>query len=129
MTARNFAAGWDRVGRQTQFYIATLRSTADAVVHYQVELLRLIAQMALGTGALILIGGTVVIVAFLMLSSGALVALQGYNALASNGVDALVGFVAAFVDRPPGWAVDRHRRSGGHHRLRGDGTTGRHAHQ
>lgn len=98
LTARNFAAGWNRVGRQTQFYIATLRSTTDAVVNYQVELLRLIAQMALGTGGLILIGGTVVIVSFLMLSSGALVALQGYNALASEGVDALVGFVAAFVD-------------------------------
>ena len=90
LTARNFAAGWNRVGRQTQFYIATLRSTTDAVVNYQVELLRLIAQMALGTGGLILIGGTVVIVSFLMLSSGALVALQGYNALASEGVDALV---------------------------------------
>lgn len=97
-TAKNFAAGWDRVGRQTQFYLATLRSTVDAVTTYQTELLRLIAQMAMGTGALILIGGTVVIVAFLMLSSGALVALQGYNALAANGVDALVGFVAAFVD-------------------------------
>ena len=45
-------AGWDRVGRQTQFYGETLRAIADAVVHYKKEIVRLIAQMSLGTGAL-----------------------------------------------------------------------------
>lgn len=97
-TAGHFATGWNRVGRQTQFYAGTLRSVGDAVVNYKIELLRLIAQMALGTGALILIGGTVVIVGFLTLSAGALVAVQGYNALANVGVDALVGFVSAYVN-------------------------------
>ena len=54
--------------------------------------------MALGAGALLLVGGTVVIVGFLTLSAGALVGVQGYNALANVGVDALVGFVSAFVN-------------------------------
>lgn len=93
-----FAAGWNRVGRQAQFYVYTLRSIGDAVVNYNVELVRQIAQMALGAGALVLVGGTVVIVGFLTLSAGAVVAVQGYNSLASVGVDALVGFVAAFVN-------------------------------
>lgn len=92
------AVGWNRVGRQTQFYVFTLRCIGDALVNYRVELLRQVAQMALGAGALILIGGTVVIVGFLTMSAGALVALQGYNALANIGVEALVGFVAAFVN-------------------------------
>jgi phospholipid/cholesterol/gamma-HCH transport system permease protein len=96
--ATRFAAGWNRVGRQTQFYVYTLRSIGDVLVNYKVELQRQIAQMALGAGALLLIGGTVVIVGFLTLSAGALVAVQGYNALASVGVDALVGFVSAFVN-------------------------------
>lgn len=96
--AKNLASGWNRIGRQTQFYGNTLRSTGDALVNYKVELVRLIAQMALGTGALILVGGTVVIVGFLTLSAGALVAVQGYNALASVGVDALVGFVASYIN-------------------------------
>jgi phospholipid/cholesterol/gamma-HCH transport system permease protein len=96
--ASQFAAGWNRVGRQTQFYIFTLRSIADTFSSYRVELLRQVAQMALGTGALLLIGGTVVIVAFLTMSAGALVAVQGYNALANIGVDALVGFVSAFIN-------------------------------
>ncbi len=98
MLGSGFASGWNRIGRQTQFYIFTLRSIGDAVVAYPVELLRQIAQMALGAGALILIGGTTVIVGFLTLSAGALVAVQGYNALANVGVDALVGFVAAFIN-------------------------------
>jgi len=96
--AAQFAGGWNRVGRQTQFYVYTLRSIGDALANYRVELQRQVAQMALGTGALVLIGGTVVIVGFLTMSAGALVAVQGYNALASVGVDALVGFVSAFVN-------------------------------
>lgn len=98
LTAKSFGAGWNRIGRQTQFYANTLRCVGDVLVNYKVELLRLVAQMALGTGALFLIGGTVVIVAFLTLSGGALTAVQGYNALANVGVDALVGFVSAFVN-------------------------------
>jgi phospholipid/cholesterol/gamma-HCH transport system permease protein len=96
--ASGFATGWNRIGRQSQFYIFTLRSVGDALVNYHIEVLRQIIQMALGTGALVLIGGTVVIVSFLTLSAGALVAVQGYNAMANIGVDALVGFVSAFIN-------------------------------
>jgi phospholipid/cholesterol/gamma-HCH transport system permease protein len=90
--------GWLRVGRQTRFYGYTLRSIADAVVHYKTEIVRLIAQMSLGTGALALIGGTVVVVGFLTLSAGALIAVQGYNQLAGIGVEALTGFISAYVN-------------------------------
>lgn len=98
LTGRRFGAAWNRVGQQTQFYIATLRSIAVVMRNYQVELLRQIGQMALGTGALILIGGAVVIIGFLTMSTGALVSLQGYSLLANVGVDALAGFIAAFAD-------------------------------
>lgn len=92
------AAGWNRVGRQTQFYAHTIRSIGPAVVHYKVEIVRLIAQMSLGTGALAIVGGTTVIVGFLTLSAGALVAVQGYNQLAGIGVEALTGFVSAYIN-------------------------------
>lgn len=89
---------WNRVGTQTAFYSRTLRSIGDAVVHYKAEIVRLIAQMSLGTGALALVGGTVVIIGFLTLSSGALVAVQGYNQLSGIGVEALTGFISAYVN-------------------------------
>ena len=60
--------------------------------------MRLIAQMSLGTGALAVIGGTVVIVGFLTLSAGALIAVQGYNQFADIGVEALTGFVSAYFN-------------------------------
>ena len=92
------AKSWNRIGEQTQFFGMTLRSIGDAFAHYKTEIVRLIAQMSLGTGALAVIGGTVVIVGFLTLSTGALIAVQGYNSLANVGVEALTGFVSAFVN-------------------------------
>ncbi|MGZ5392381.1 MAG: ABC transporter permease, partial [Mycobacterium sp.] len=91
-------AGWDQIGSQTRFYATTLAGIPDAVVNYRGELLRVIAQMGLGSGALAVIGGTVVIVAFLTMTTGAIVAVQGYNQLASVGVEALTGFASAFFN-------------------------------
>ncbi len=61
-------------------------------------MIRLIAQMGLGAGALAVIGGTIAIVGFLTLSTGALVAVQGYNQFSSIGVEALTGFASAFFN-------------------------------
>ena len=58
---RSIAVGWYRIGEQAQFYAKTITSIGDAVSHYRVELVRLIAVMGLGSGALAVIGGTVVI--------------------------------------------------------------------
>lgn len=92
------AAGWNRIGSQTRFYAKTLASIPDALIHYRKEVLRLIAQMGLGAGALAVVGGTVAIVGFLTMTTGALVAVQGYNQLASVGFEALTGFASAFFN-------------------------------
>jgi phospholipid/cholesterol/gamma-HCH transport system permease protein len=97
-TLGGWIEGWNRLGRQTEFYAITLRSTIVALVNYQSEILRLIAQMSMGTGALAVVGGTTAIVAFLTLSSGALIAVQGYNQLSGVGVEALTGFVSAYTN-------------------------------
>ncbi|MCF6388274.1 ABC transporter permease [Mycobacterium sp. MBM] len=90
--------GWNQVGVQTQFFGRTLLSIGDVFVRYPKELIRLIAQMGLGTGALAIIGGTVAIVGFLTVSTGALVAVQGYNQFSEIGVEALTGFASAFFN-------------------------------
>jgi phospholipid/cholesterol/gamma-HCH transport system permease protein len=92
------ADGWNQLGRQTEFFFQTLESIGVAGRHYKVEIARQIALMSLGNGALALIGGTVVIVGFLTLSAGALVAVQGYNSLANIGFEALTGFLSAFAN-------------------------------
>ena len=98
LIARDWGAGWNRIGRQTQFYATTLASIGEAFVRYRVELLRIIAQMGLGTGALAVIGGTVVVVAFLTVTTGALAAVIGYNQTADIGVEALTGFASAYLN-------------------------------
>lgn len=89
---------WGQLGTQTQFYARTLMSIGDAVLNYRTELIRLIATMGLGSGALAVVGGTVAIVGFLTMTTGALVAVQGYNQFASVGVEALTGFASAFFN-------------------------------
>jgi phospholipid/cholesterol/gamma-HCH transport system permease protein len=90
--------GWNRIGSQTQFYAQTIKGIADALFRYQSEVIRLIAQMSLGVGALAIIGGTIVIVGFLTLSAGSLIAVQAYNQLDQIGVAALAGFTSAFLN-------------------------------
>ncbi|GAB3216586.1 ABC transporter permease [Mycolicibacterium hippocampi] len=95
---KDFTTGWNRIGVQTQFYGTAIKSIGDAVLHYRGEIARQIAQMSLGTGALAVVGGTIVIVGFLTLSTGALIAVQGYNTLAGVGVEALTGFTSAYLN-------------------------------
>ena len=97
-SVRGWIDGGVRIGEQTQFYGRTIASIGDALVHYKTETLRLIAQMGLGTGALAIIGGSVAIVGFLTMMTGALVAVQGYNQLAATSVEALTGFASAFFN-------------------------------
>jgi phospholipid/cholesterol/gamma-HCH transport system permease protein len=87
-----------RLGEQTVFYGQALWSTPYAVRRYPAMVLRQIAGMGMGTGALAVIGGTVAIIGFLTLCTGALIAAQGYNTLSNVGIEALTGFLGAFLN-------------------------------
>jgi phospholipid/cholesterol/gamma-HCH transport system permease protein len=95
---RRAVGGFSKMGVQAKFYVTALRSLADAAVHYKSEIVRLIAQMGLGTGALALIGGATVVIGFLTLTGGTVIAIQGYSSLSGIGVEAFAGFVSAFVN-------------------------------
>ncbi len=85
-------------GERTAFYGKALYATPDAMRRYPGELLRVISVMGLGMGALAIIGGTVVVMGFLTVSTGALVAIQGYATLSDVGVEAMTGFLSAFFN-------------------------------
>ena len=95
---KSVANRWNKLGDEAQFYVNTISSIPDAVINYRAELLRLIAATGLGTGALVVVGGTVAIVGFLTMTTGALVAIQGYNQFSSVGFEALTGFASAFLN-------------------------------
>ena len=73
-------------------------ASGDAVVHYRKEIIRLIAEMGLGAGALAIIGGTVAIVGFLTLATGALVAVQGYSHSGQHRRRGPDRFLSAFIN-------------------------------
>lgn len=89
---------WVGLGEQTRFYGTTVASFRDVFTKYRSELLRQVASMSLGSGALAVVGGTVAIVAFMTMSTAAAGASQFYNNLSQVGVEALNGFAAAFAN-------------------------------
>ncbi|MDD7966037.1 MlaE family ABC transporter permease [Actinomycetospora lemnae] len=88
----------DTLGDQASFYARTIGWIPKSVTRYQREVLRLLTEVAFGSGALALIGGTVVIVATLTFFTGSVVGLQGYSALNQIGTSAFAGFVTAYFN-------------------------------
>jgi phospholipid/cholesterol/gamma-HCH transport system permease protein len=87
-----------RIGDHTIFYGKAIAGAPFAAVHYRREVMRLVAEISMGAGTLAMIGGTVVIVGFLTLAAGGTLAVQGYSSLGNIGIEALTGFLAAFIN-------------------------------
>ncbi|MDF2825240.1 MAG: mlaE 2, partial [Mycobacterium sp.] len=88
----------ESVGHVAWFVITAVGSIGHALRFYRREVLRLIAEIGMGTGAMAVIGGTVAIVGFVTLSGGSLIAIQGFASLGNIGVEAFTGFFAALVN-------------------------------
>jgi phospholipid/cholesterol/gamma-HCH transport system permease protein len=86
------------IGDQALFYGRALAGVPHAAVHFRREIVRLVAEISMGAGTLALIGGTVAIVGFLTLAAGGTLAVQGYSSLGNIGIEALTGFLAAFIN-------------------------------
>ncbi len=95
---RGPAGFFGRVGDHTLFYARAIGGVPDAVLRYRKEIIRLIAEISMGAGTLAMIGGTVAIVGFLTLAAGGTLAVQGYSSLGNIGIEALTGFLAAFIN-------------------------------
>ena len=89
---------FSRIGDHTLFYGRAIAGVPHATVRYRREVIRLIAEISMGAGTLAMIGGTVAIVGFLTLAAGGTLAVQGYSSLGNIGIEALTGFLAAFIN-------------------------------
>lgn len=87
-----------RIGDQTLFYARAIGGIPYAVRWYRSEIVRLIAEISMGAGVLAMIGGTLVVVGFLTVATGGTLAVQGYSSLGNIGIEALTGFLAAFIN-------------------------------
>ncbi|GAA4139677.1 MlaE family ABC transporter permease [Actinomadura keratinilytica] len=88
----------DDFGHQLSFYARAFAWVFRVLRRYRTEVLRLLAEVSLGTGGLAVIGGSVVIVGFMTFFTGSQVGMQGYNSLNQIGTAAFTGFVASYFN-------------------------------
>ncbi len=88
----------DSLGEQLKFYVTAIAWMPRAVKRYKKEIMRLLAEVTLGSGSLAVIGGTVGVITMLAFFTGTEVGLQGYAALNQIGTSAFTGFVSAYFN-------------------------------
>jgi phospholipid/cholesterol/gamma-HCH transport system permease protein len=86
------------LGSQLSFYLRVLLAIPRSVAHYPREVLRILAEVTLGSGALAVIGGTVGVIVGMTFFTGAQVGLSGYAALNQLGTAPFAGFVSAYFN-------------------------------
>jgi phospholipid/cholesterol/gamma-HCH transport system permease protein len=91
-------AALDDLGAQLSFYARSLAWTHRVLIRYKKEVVRLLAEVSLGSGALAMVGGTVGVIAFLTFFTGTEVGLQGYAALNQLGVANFTAFISAYFN-------------------------------
>ncbi|WP_300403825.1 ABC transporter permease [uncultured Nocardioides sp.] len=91
-------ASLDDLGQQLAFYIRALVAAPAAAVRYQKEVMRILAEVTLGSGSLAVIGGTVGVIVSMTFFTGAQVGLSGYAALDQIGTAPFAGFVSAYFN-------------------------------
>jgi len=98
LTALRPLTGLENLGAQLRFIAVSIGWIPRTLRRYRREVVRLIAEVGLGTGALAVIGGTVVIIGFLTAAAGYEVGQQGSSSLGRVGVEAMSGFISAFFN-------------------------------
>ncbi|WP_182376219.1 ABC transporter permease [Nocardioides sp. WS12] len=97
-SGRSTYSGLSELGDQVTFYGRSLKSVPYALVHYRKEVMRLLAEVAFGRGALVLVAGTFGIMIFEVLAVGSVVGLVGYQGLRQVGIEPYVGFLSAYFN-------------------------------
>jgi phospholipid/cholesterol/gamma-HCH transport system permease protein len=88
----------DGLGQQMLFYVRVFRAVPRSITGYRKEILRLLAEVTLGSGALAVIGGTIGVIAAMCFFTGTEVGIQGYASLDQIGAAAFAGFISAYFN-------------------------------
>jgi phospholipid/cholesterol/gamma-HCH transport system permease protein len=88
----------DTLGDQILFFLRALGWAPRALRRYLREIVRLLAEVSFGSGALAVIGGTIGVMVGMTVATGTVVGLQGYSALNQVGTSAFAGFISAYFN-------------------------------
>jgi phospholipid/cholesterol/gamma-HCH transport system permease protein len=86
------------LGNQLIFQIKAIGWIPRAIRRYPRDIVRLLAEVSFGSGALAVIGGTIGVMVGMSLFTGTVVGMQGYAALSQIGTSALTGFISAYFN-------------------------------
>ncbi len=96
--SRAVVSAMAELGDQVSFYGKSLLGTPHALRHYPKEIMRLLAEVSFGRGALVLVAGTFGIIVFEVFAVGSVVGLVGYQGLRQVGIEPYVGFLSAYFN-------------------------------
>jgi phospholipid/cholesterol/gamma-HCH transport system permease protein len=88
----------EEAGAQAWFYLRAYQRIPFTLRRYPREVLRVLSELSFGSGALAVVGGTIVITAFMTAFAGIELGVQGFNQLSNIGVETLTGFVSAYLN-------------------------------
>ncbi|ORX06204.1 ABC transporter permease [Mycolicibacillus trivialis] len=86
-----------KTGHMVHFFGLVIASLPVMLRHYRRELQRLLSDISWGNGSIVVGGGTVNVAAVLGITAGALVAVEGYNALNLLGLGPATGLISSFA--------------------------------
>jgi phospholipid/cholesterol/gamma-HCH transport system permease protein len=85
------------IGEEISFFAKSLKDTLFAIRHGG-EVARLVSEITIGAGALIVGAGTAGVIFFMAFFTGTQVGLEGFKGLQLIGAEAFTGFVSAFAN-------------------------------
>lgn len=86
-----------KAGHIVHFFARIVASLPTMVLKFQREMMRVLADISWGNGSIVVGGGTVNVAAVLGVTAGALVAVEGANALELLGLGPATGLVSSFA--------------------------------
>ncbi|MEV0358277.1 ABC transporter permease [Nocardia sp. NPDC050697] len=94
-TSRQLGTSFMRLGHMITFLVRALGSIPVMLRHYRGEFLRILSDITWGNGSIVVGGGTAGVIIVLGAAGGAIVGLEGYNALHLLGMEPTIGLIAS----------------------------------
>ncbi|QHN25368.1 ABC transporter permease [Gordonia pseudamarae] len=95
LATRAVTAWWLKLGHITYFCVRAIASIPQAVKNYGKETQRVLSDVTWGNGSIVVGGGTAGVILVLGAAGGAIVGIEGYNALQMLGMEPATGMVAS----------------------------------
>ncbi|MFE3195545.1 MlaE family ABC transporter permease [Nocardia sp. NPDC059240] len=97
-TARAPMTVFESLGHQATFVIDVLAAIPHTLKYYRRQTMLILSDITWGSGAIIVGGGTVAVLAFLGIAVGGSIGVEGFTALNMVGMGPLTGFVSAYAN-------------------------------